>query len=421
MPRFFLIPFIALCALSLPARADEVHFDDPAADVAAVFDLIEQRLALMPAVASWKYAKSLPVVDADREQVVLDATVARAEKLGIEPGSARTLFALQIEIARRIQAEKIDAWRSGREQPPPVRDLARELRPALDDIGDRLLRAIYLALPELQRPGFANSPAALQWQKRFGADAAKLVGALAALRDTPVPALARIKASAVLRIGTTGDYAPFSSDAGGILRGADIDAAVQLAKALGVEPHFVRTSWPTLMGDYRGGRFDIAMSGISITAERAAEAAFSASYHRGGKTPIVRCGRETSLDTLEEIDQPGTRVVVNPGGTNERFVREHIARAKVSLHPDNRTIFDEIRLGRADVMITDDVEVELQVRGKPGLCRATPATFTQGDKAILMLRDGELLKAVDGWLANEQRSGAVTRRLESALATAPVH
>ena len=33
--------------------------------------------------------------------------------------------------------------------------------------------------------------------------------------------------------------------------------------------------------------------------------------------------------------------------------------ARVTVHPDNRTIFDEIAASRADVMITDDVEVEV--------------------------------------------------------------
>jgi hypothetical protein len=72
-------------------------------------------------------------------------------------------------------------------------------------------------------------------------------------------------------------------------------------------------------------------------------------------------------------------------------------------------------------MITDDVEVALQVRAKPGLCRATSATFTRSDKAILMIRDSALAQAVDDWLAQEQRAGAVTRRLEAALASSPVH
>ena len=53
-----------------------------------------------------------------------------------------------------------------------------------------------------------------------------------------------------------------------------------------------------------------------IVSARAQVAAFSHSYHTGGKTPIVRCGTEARFDTVAEIDQPGVRVVVNPGGTS---------------------------------------------------------------------------------------------------------
>jgi len=212
-----------------------------------------------------------------------------------------------------------------------------------------------------------------------------------------------------LRVGLTGDYAPFSSfdAATSSFAGFDVEMAESLGQALGVKVDFIRTSWPKLASDFAADQFDVAMGGISITLDRQKKGLFSTPIMREGKTPIARCADKERFGTLAQIDQPGVRVIVNPGGTNERFARARIKQAEIKLYPDNTKIFDEIAEGRADLMMTDSSETRYQQKRHPGvLCAVHPETpFDFAEKAYWLQRDMALKAFVDQWLHILQENG----------------
>jgi cyclohexadienyl dehydratase len=220
-----------------------------------------------------------------------------------------------------------------------------------------------------------------------------------------------------LRVCTTGDYKPFTfhDKTANSYQGIDIDLAKSLASSLGVEAEFVETTWKTLLTDFTAGKCDIAMGGISVTLERQKQVFFSEPYLINGKAPIARCEDEARFQTIADIDKPDVTVIVNPGGTNEKFVREKLSDAKIEIYPDNVTIFQQILDGKADIMIAESVETELQEKLHPGLCAINPDKPLQYGEMGYMLPEGAVVfKAyVDQWLHLAKATGEFDRIYDS--------
>ncbi|VTP67834.1 Cyclohexadienyl dehydratase precursor [Serratia rubidaea] len=123
-----------------------------------------------------------------------------------------------------------------------------------------------------------------------------------------------------LEVCTTGDYKPYTFlPEKGDYEGIDIEMAQSLAKSLGAEVKWVKTSWKTLMQDFNAGKCDIAMGGISVTLERQKQAFFAEKLDTDGKIPLVRCSDVKKYRTIAQINKPSVRVIEPAGGTNEAF------------------------------------------------------------------------------------------------------
>lgn len=190
-------------------------------------------------------------------------------------------------------------------------------------------------------------------------------------------------------VGMTGDYKPFTylNPQTNEYEGYDVDAMKLFAKSLGVEARFVPTTWKTMLPDLLEDKFDIAVGGVTRNTDRQKKAYLSQGYIQFGKAPLVRVEDKDKYTTLESINQPNVRIGVNPGGTNEVFVRAYLKNANVTVVENNLDIPHLVADGTFDVMITDTVEAITYAKADPRLYAAlTDNPFTKNQKGYMIPR-----------------------------------
>lgn len=247
--------------------------------------------------------------------------------------------------------------------------------------------------------------------------------AAAVVAGSAAPAVAgtrlnQITETNTLRVGTPGDYRPFAMKEGGQFAGHDIDVVKAMADIYGWKVEFVQTSWKEMANDLKANRFDVAVGGITRSPARALFADFLPAYAPFGKVALVNVKNKNRFKTLADLNQPGVRVIKNPGGTNEAFVLKNLTRAKISTHDKNYEIPGLIAQGKGDVMITENAEAKLYAAKNPKLYAAfldkplTPvnymgflmptddADYTRVMNYLwdLLARRGELAKIEKKWM-----------------------
>ena len=206
--------------------------------------------------------------------------------------------------------------------------------------------------------------------------------------------IAKIVNRDTLYIGTTGDYRPltFREPSTGEHWGFAIELSQEIAGRIGVPIVFVGTSWPTLTSDVlaESQMFDFAIGGITITDARRETMDMSDGYLGNGKTILCRTTEAERYQSLADIDKPEVRVMVNPGGLNEKFANENLTQATIIVHPRNEEIPSLIAEGQADIMITEITEAPYYVKTDSRL--AAPLLnepFTRGQIGVLMRKGQE--------------------------------
>ena len=222
-----------------------------------------------------------------------------------------------------------------------------------------------------------------------------------------------IQSRGYLLVGSTGDYKPMSylNKETGQYGGFDAEAVTLLAQSLGVPVRYVPTTWSALTADTRAGKFDLAMCGITRTFARQQKMALSHGYLVFGKTILTRKEDAKKFKTISDLNKKSVRVMVNPGGTNEKFALANLPDCTLIVHPANAEIPGLVAEGKADIMITETMEARRYVRDNAKL--AAPLIdepFTRNNFGILMQQGDQLfLNYVNLWMEEMEFNGTFDR------------
>lgn len=177
--------------------------------------------------------------------------------------------------------------------------------------------------------------------------------------------LERVLAAGKLVIGIDDAYPPmeFRNERNELV-GFDIDLAREIGKRLGVEVEWVPTEWSGVILALNAKKFDIILSAMSITEERAKQVAFSEPYLNEAQV-IVVSNRSKNIDGPEDL--VGKVVGTQLGSTSEEAARQVEGIKELKTYNKFTEVFMDLGIGRLDAAIVDELVGRYYMTQRPGM------------------------------------------------------
>jgi polar amino acid transport system substrate-binding protein len=181
------------------------------------------------------------------------------------------------------------------------------------------------------------------------------------------PALDRVWAAAqargTLRVAVDVGYRPFVDRRDGQIIGYDVDLARAVAQQLGLRAEFVPVGFDALYSALVSGQADLVASGLPYAPEEGERARFSSFYFDAGQVLLTAEGAHIA----GAADLVGQRVGVALGSDADALARRLVGIDLRSTYDEPGQAIAELRAGRLDAVICDNVSALAAVQSSAGL------------------------------------------------------
>jgi polar amino acid transport system substrate-binding protein len=176
-----------------------------------------------------------------------------------------------------------------------------------------------------------------------------------------------------LKVGMEISYPPFeyyTDDMTAV--GLDVDLANEIAAKLGISAdnvELVNTDFNAILSGLDANKYDVAISAVTIDAERSQAVDFCIPYIENWQNIVVKAGSPPveSMGALE-----GKKVGMQDGVTSAGIVDDMIqsgqlTNTEVFLFDSVLNAFDDLKLGRIDCVVTDSTVADGYLSREPGV------------------------------------------------------
>lgn len=205
-------------------------------------------------------------------------------------------------------------------------------------------------------------------------------------------------------VATSPDFPPFESLDGSEVVGIEVDILQAITGKLGLEMQLEQMDFESVIPGVQAGKFDIGMSGITITADRQKNCDFTQPYFLASQAIVVT----PDSDITCKADLEGKTVSVQTGTTAEEYCMEN--GYEVLAFTANNDAAAALTSGKAAAWVVDN-EVGVALAAQQGLVVLDEA-MTSEPYAFAFAKDSELTAQFDEALGQLLADGTVAAIFE---------
>ncbi|WDH85029.1 amino acid ABC transporter substrate-binding protein [Paenibacillus urinalis] len=194
-----------------------------------------------------------------------------------------------------------------------------------------------------------------------------------------------------LVIGIDDKFAPmgFRDESNNIV-GFDIDYAAAAAEKMGKEVEFQPIDWSSKESELSSGRIDLIWNGYTITDERKEKVLFTKPYMANSQVAVVLS--DSPLASLEELE--GKNIGLQKLSSASDALSAHPINEKVgsvSEFPDNVLALSDLKSGRLDAVIIDEVVAKYYMSLEEGTYKLLDESLAPEEYGIGVKKGNEAL------------------------------
>ncbi|MFO1059088.1 MAG: transporter substrate-binding domain-containing protein [Dongiaceae bacterium] len=223
-----------------------------------------------------------------------------------------------------------------------------------------------------------------------------------------------IKKRGTIRVGLS-TFVPWAMpDKKGQLVGFEVDVARKLAEEMGVKLETVPTSWDGIIPALIAGKFDVIISGMSITPQRNLTVNFTIPYENTETLVVINKKLGASIKTVEDLNKPDVILANRRGATTAVLAEKLFPNAQQLLFDEEGQTLQELINGKATAALASAPTPALWAAKYPDVLVAPDLPALQKTSEAFAVRKGDpdAINFFDNWILVHRDDGWLKERYD---------